>query len=71
MCVVTLKGPITKPIEIYIPIYNTHIYICIYLFHNNRNIDQQTDTDECVSTKLRVAGNLACFILVILNCTHI
>ena len=28
-------------------------------------------SDECVSTKLRVTGNHACFILVILNCIYI
>ena len=27
--------------------------------------------DECVSTKLRVTGNHACYILVILNCIYI
>ena len=28
-------------------------------------------SDECVSTKVRVTGNHACFILVILNCLYI
>ena len=40
-----------------------------------RQIKSLDLSDECVSTKLRVTGNHACFILVILNCislyTHV
>ena len=53
-------------------------YIYIYSSKWLRLRTRQTDlnlSDECVGTKLRVTGNHACFILVILNCislyTHV